>query len=51
MELTLPGAFRAWPGELVELEQKVCRGVWRVAESVSGLDGRGTYTALTLAAL
>ena len=51
VELTLPGAFRAWPGELVELEQKVCRGVWRVAESVSGLDGRGTYTALTLAAL
>ncbi len=52
VELTLPGAFRAWPGDLVELAlaQDVCRGLWRVTESVSGLDGRGAYTALTLGA-
>ena len=50
LELELPGAFAAWPGELVELRlaQNVGTGVWRVRESASGLTGQGTYTRLTL---
>ena len=51
VELMLPGTFRAWPGELVEVNWKrdVCRGLWRVTESVCGMDARGAYTRLTLA--
>lgn len=50
VELELPGAFRAWPGDQVELDlkQDVCRGIWRVWESVCGLNPTGTYTRLTL---
>lgn len=50
VELELPGAFRAWPGDLVQLNWKknVCQGLWRVVESTCGLDGNGTYTKLTL---
>ena len=50
LELELPAAFAAWPGELVELRlaQNVGTGLWRVRESVSGLAERGTYTRLTL---
>ena len=51
-EVELPGAFLAWPGDLVELElaRPVARGLWRVRESVCGLDEKGTYTRLTLGA-
>lgn len=50
LELELPGAFLAWPGDLVEvrLGKPVGWGVWRVAEAVSGLDGSGTYTRLVM---
>ena len=50
LELELPGAFVAWPGELVEvhLNKPVGRGTWRVAEMVSGMDEKGTYTRLVL---
>jgi len=50
VELELPGAFRAWPGDRVELalKQDVCRGIWRVRESACGLNQAGTYTRLTL---
>lgn len=50
LELELPGAFLAWPGDLVEvnLSQPVGRGVWRVIQAVSGMDGGGTYTRLVL---
>ena len=38
-------------GALVEVNWKrdVCRGLWRVTESVCGMDARGAYTRLTLA--
>ena len=51
LELELPAAFAAWPGELVELRlaQNVGTGLWRVRESVSALEERGSYTRLTLA--
>ena len=50
LELELPGAFLAWPGDLVEvrLARPVGRGIWRVAETVSGMDDSGTYTRLIL---
>ena len=50
LELELPGAFLAWPGDLVEvrLSKPVGRGIWRVAEAVSGMDENGTYTRLIL---
>lgn len=50
LELELPGAFLAWPGDLVEvrLVKPVGRGLWRVAEAVSGMDEAGTYTRLVL---
>ena len=50
LELELPGAFAAWPGDQVELRlaQNVGTGLWRVRESVSGLGERGTYSRLTL---
>ncbi|WP_209344056.1 hypothetical protein [Flavonifractor sp. AGMB03687] len=50
LELELPGAFLAWPGDLVEvrLSKPVSRGIWRVAEAVSGMDENGTYTRLVL---
>ena len=50
LELELPGAFLAWPGDLVEvrLNKPVGRGIWRVAEVVSGMDGSGTYTRLVM---
>ena len=51
LELELPAAFAAWPGELVELRlaQNVGTGLWRVRESVSAQEERGSYTRLTLA--
>lgn len=51
LELELPGAFAAWPGELVELNlaRNVGTGLWRVRESVSALEEWGSYTRLTLA--
>lgn len=50
LELELPGSFLAWPGDLVEvrLSKPVGRGIWRVAEAVSGMDENGTYTRLIL---
>lgn len=50
LELELPVAFLAWPGDLVEvrLSKPVGRGIWRVAEAVSGMDENGTYTRLIL---
>ena len=50
LELELPEAFVAWPGELVEihLNKPVGRGTWRVTEMVSGMDEKGTYTRLVL---
>lgn len=50
LELELPGAFLAWPGDLVELAPRypVGRGLWRVAEMTCGLDGGGLHTKLTL---
>ena len=50
LEMELPGAFLAWPGDLVEvqLRKPVGRGIWRVAEAVSGMDENGTYTRLVL---
>ena len=50
LELELPGAFLAWPGDLVEvrLSKPVGRGIWRVAEAVSGMDENGAYTRLIL---
>lgn len=50
LELELPGTFLAWPGDLVEvrLSKPVGRGIWRVAEAVSGMDEKGTYTRLVL---
>lgn len=50
LELELPRAFLAWPGDLVEvrLSKPVGRGIWRVAEAVSGMDENGTYTRLIL---
>ena len=51
LELELPAAFAAWPGELVELNltQNVGTGLWRVRESVSAQAEQGSYTRLTLA--
>ena len=50
LELELPAAFAAWPGELVEvnLARGTDRGLWRVRESVCGMGERGRYTRLTL---
>ena len=50
LELELPGSFLAWPGELVELvtPKGTANGLWRVAEAVCGLNGKGRYTRLLL---
>ena len=50
LELELPEAFCAWPGELVQVQgsQPVGRGLWRVAESVCALEETGRYTRLSL---
>ena len=50
VELELPGAFLAWPGDLVELNPRypVAEGIWRVAEMTCGLDECGLHTRLTL---
>lgn len=50
VELELPGVFLAWPGDLVELQlgRGPGYGLWRVRESLCGLDSEGTYTRLTL---
>ena len=52
VELELPGSFLAWPGDLVELAtpKGTGNGLWRVAETESGLNGNGRYTRLTLGA-
>ena len=51
LEITVAEPFAAWPGELVELRlaQNVGTGLWRVRESVSAQEERGSYTRLTLA--
>lgn len=50
LELELPGAFLAWPGDLVELAAPggTGSGLWRVAEMTCGLDENGLRTRLTL---
>lgn len=50
LELTLPTAFAAWPGDLVEVRRSkpAIGGVWRVRESECGADGQGAYTKLVL---
>lgn len=50
LEVELPGAFLAWPGDLVALAPRypVGRGVWRVAEMVCALDEGGLHTRLIL---
>ena len=48
--LTLPGAFRAWPGELVQAPDELGgQGVLRVAQSTVALDAQGVRTTLELA--
>ena len=51
-EIELPGGFLAWPGDLVELQlgRGPGYGLWRVRESLCGLDSEGVYTRLTLGA-
>ena len=50
MEVELPGAFLAWPGDLVTLAPRypVGRGIWRVAEMTCALDQGGLHTRLIL---
>ena len=49
-EVELPTAFAAWPGDSVYIcwDSPVAQGVWRVSESICGLDENGTYTRLVL---
>ena len=50
MEVELPGAFLAWPGDLVALAPRypVGQGIWRVAEMTCALDEGGLHTRLVL---
>ena len=49
-EVTVPGLFHAFPGELVTVDFSGFggNGVYRVAEAVTGVNGDGGYTELTL---
>ncbi len=50
LEVTLPGLFAAWPGEIVEWRRTLpaLGGRWRVREAESRMDAKGTYTKLVL---
>lgn len=50
VELTLPEAFAAWPGELVELRRArpELSGTWRVREVETGADADGAYSVVRL---
>lgn len=50
LEVELPIAFAAWPGELVQIERgnAAFDGRWRVARAVVSLDGGGYRTRLEL---
>lgn len=50
VEVTLPQAFAAWPGDLVQIARKDCgfNGVYRVRESKVEIDGQGQRTWLEL---
>lgn len=50
LELTLPTAFAAWPGDEVELKRSrpELSGLWRVREMECGADGNGVYTRVVL---
>lgn len=50
LEITCGGTFLAWPGELMELRRTKpgLGGIWRVAESETGVDTDGGYTRLVL---
>lgn len=49
-EVTLCGLFRAFPAQLVQVQRSGFggNGVYRVAESVCGVNSEGAYTQLTL---
>ena len=49
-EVTVPGLFHAFPGQLVTADWIgfAANGVYRVAETVTGADSTGSYTQLTL---
>ena len=49
-ELTIPGLFCAWPGDLVDLQVDKAprRGLWRVTTARTGVDAGGEFTRLTL---
>ena len=49
-EVTVPGLFHAFPGQLVTADWIgfAANGVYRVAEAVTGADSTGSYTQLTL---
>lgn len=50
LEVTLPGNFAAWPGEIVEWQraQPALGGRWQVREAESRMDAGGAYTKLVL---
>lgn len=50
LELTLPTAFAAWPGDTVEIKRTrpALSGTWRVREAECGASAAGVYTRLTL---
>lgn len=49
-EVTVPGLFHAFPGQLATADWIgfAANGLYRVAEAVTGVDGSGAYTRLTL---
>lgn len=49
-EVTIPTAFFAFPGDLVQVSRSgwVCNGRYRVAQAVTGENGDGAYTTLLL---
>ena len=50
LELTLPGAFLAWPGDTVELARSrpEVKGVWRALETETAGGENGVWTKVTL---
>lgn len=50
LEVTLPGVFAAWPGDIVEWRRAkpALGGRWRVWEAESAVDARGARTKLVL---
>ena len=51
LEVEIGEAFSAWPGELVRVQRSGWdrNGLYRVAQSTVGMDGRGYWTRLELA--